>query len=75
MIDYSHLNALELGLSHERERLRLARSPQEIEYREIWVRQYEREIASERELLGMPPEDDAPQTIDDILNELEGLLA
>ena len=59
MIDYSHLDALELGLSHERARLNLARSPREIEYRSIWVRQYEREIASERELLGLPPEGDA----------------
>ena len=75
MIDYRHLDALELGLSHERERLRLARSQQEIAYREIWVRQYEREIASERELLGLPPEGDAPMTLDEILAELEGPLA
>ena len=71
MTDYSHLNALELSLSHERERLRLARSPLEVEYREIWVRQYEREIASERELLGLPPESDAPMSLDEILAELD----
>ncbi len=70
MIDYSHLDALELGLSHERERLRLARSQREIQYREIWVRQYEREIASERELLGLPATD-AIMSLDDILAELE----
>lgn len=70
MTDYSHLDALELSLSHERERLRLARSPLEIEYREIWVRQYEREIASERELLGLPATD-AIMSLDDILAELE----
>lgn len=70
MIDYSHLDALELGLSHERERLRLARSQREIQYREIWVRQYEREIASERELLGLPPTD-AIMALDDIFAELE----
>lgn len=70
MTDYSHLDALELGLSHERERLRLARSQREIQYREVWVRQYEREIASERELLGLPATD--PElTLDDILAELE----
>jgi hypothetical protein len=70
MIDFSHLDALELGLSHERARLRLARSPHEIQYREIWVRQYEREIASERELLGLPPTDSI-MALDDILAELE----
>ena len=70
MIDYSHLDALELGLSHERDRLRLARSPREIAYREVWVRQYEREIASERELLGLPPTDSI-MALDDILAELE----
>ena len=71
MTDYSHLDALEMGLFHERQRLALARSPQEIAYREIWVRQYEREIASERELLGLPPEGDAPMSLDDILAELD----
>jgi len=69
-MDYSHLDALELGLSHERDRLRLARSAHEIAYREIWVRQYEREIASERELLGLPPTDSI-MALDDILAELE----
>ena len=70
MTDYSHLDALELSLSHERERLRLARSQREIQYREIWVRQYEREIASERELLGLPVTD--PElTLEEILAELE----
>lgn len=71
MTDFSHLDALELGLSHERARLNLARNPREIEYRSIWVRQYEREIASERELLGLPPEGDAPMSLEDILAELD----
>ena len=66
---YSHLDALELSLSHERERLRLAQHPVEISYREIWVRQYEREIASEREFLGLPPED-APVTLDEMIAQL-----
>lgn len=70
MIDYSHLDALELGLSHERERLRLARSPEEIAYREVWVSQYEREIASERELLGLPATD-SELSLDEILALLE----
>lgn len=65
---YSHLDALELSLSHERERLRLAQHPVEISYREIWVRQYEREIASEREFLGLPRET-AVLTLDEMLNE------
>ena len=66
---YSHLDALELSLSHERERLRLAQHPVEISYREIWVRQYEREIASEREFLSLPPED-APLTLDEMIAQL-----
>jgi hypothetical protein len=69
-MDYSHLDALELSLSHERGRLRLARDPREIVYREIWVRQYEREIASERELLGLPATD-AELSLEDIFAELE----
>lgn len=70
MTDYSHLDALELSLSHERDRLRLARSQREIQYREIWVRQYEREIASEREFLGLPVTD--PElSLEEILAELE----
>ena len=71
MRDYSHLDALELGLHHERQRLALATNPRETQYREIWVRQYEQEIASEREHLGLPPEGDAPMSLDDILAELE----
>tara|TARA_R110000868_G_scaffold240673_1_gene495174 strand:- start:344 stop:559 length:216 start_codon:yes stop_codon:yes gene_type:complete len=66
MVDYSHLDALELGLSHERERLRIARDQREIQYREIWVAQYEREIASERELLGLSAAD-AKLDLDEIL--------
>lgn len=66
---YSHLDALELSRSHERERLRLAQHPIEISYREIWVRQYDREIASEREFLGLPPEG-APLTLDEILEQM-----
>ena len=69
MVDYGHLDALELGLSHERERLRtarVARNQREIQYREIWAAQYEREIASERELLGLSAVD-AKLDLDEIL--------
>ena len=68
-MDFTHLDALELALSHERERLRLARHPIEIQYRSIWVRNYEREIAAEREYLGLPATD-TEWPIDDLAREL-----
>ncbi len=49
--DLSHLNALELRLSHERERLRAARTPREKAFRAQQVAGCEREIAGEREFL------------------------
>ena len=73
MIDLSHLHALELGLSHERERLRKARTEREREMRAVWVAGYEKEIAAERTFLGLEPETapDPNLTLDEILAELE----
>lgn len=45
----THLNALELHLSNERERLRLEPS----KLREVWVAQLEREITAEKAFLGI----------------------
>lgn len=56
MTDFSHLHALETGLSHERERLEAATKPQEIALRTVWVQQYEKQIADEKALLGLDDE-------------------
>lgn len=52
----SHLNALELRLSHEREYLRNAKTGIERELRGIWITQIEKEIAAERKSLGLSTE-------------------
>jgi len=55
MKNMSHLNALRLGLSHERERLRCAKS------------QREREIAAELNFLGITENEAGSQMDDDEL--------
>lgn len=64
-----HLNALELRLSHERERLNAATRPEEIAIRKVWVEQAEREVAREKLALGIA---DAAIEIsdDDLMREL-----
>lgn len=70
MIDYTHLDALNLNLSNERIRLGNAKTQQERELRTVWVAQLEKEIAAERGFLGVT---DAPEVSDDdLLNELLG---
>jgi len=68
--DMSHLNALELGLSRARERARTAKTPDEQKSRDLSVRQYEKEIASEREFLGLPKEDAVEMSDEDLLASL-----
>jgi hypothetical protein len=75
--DTSHLNALELRLSHERERLRAARTPREQAFRAQQVASCEREIAGERKFLrergiDLSVDDDVAALSDDeLLAELE----
>lgn len=71
--NYSHLHALEIGLSHERERLAQARTSTERRLRSVWVQQREREIAGERKFLGLPEESPEFNMSDDEL--LSALLA
>ena len=71
MTDFSHLDALEDGLSRERQRLANARTSRERELRSVWVAQREREIAAERAFLGLEPADTGSMTIEEILAELE----
>jgi hypothetical protein len=54
--DTSHLNALELGLSHERDRLAKAKTESERTMRAVWVAQREKEIAQEKAFLGIADE-------------------
>jgi hypothetical protein len=68
MIDYSHLDALELNLSNERARLNAATKNGEIELRIVWVKQLEKEIAFERNFLGLGEASEVSD--DDLLAEL-----
>lgn len=61
----THLDALELRLSHERARLAAAKSKGEREIRTVWVRGIEKEIADERKRLGLTNE--LPEVSDDEL--------
>lgn len=70
MTDFSHLNALELRLSHERDRLRAAKSEGEKELRRVWVAQLEKEIAGEREFLGLTEPAECDLTDDELLAAL-----
>ena len=70
MTDFSHLDALQLNLSHERERLAKAKRPQEIALRTVWVAQYEREIAAEYAFLGIDPNVDCNLSTDELFDEL-----
>lgn len=66
----NHLDALELRLSHEREYLRQATTEEERAMRAVWVAQIEKEIAAERQLLGM--DTGVPDlSDDDLLSALE----
>lgn len=68
MKDRSHLDALELRLSHERVRLANAKSKSEKEMRAVWIAGIEKEIAREREFIGA----DVDMSDDELLAELEG---
>lgn len=75
--DLSHLNTLELRLSHERERLCVARTPREKAFRAQQVASAEKEILGEREFLrtrgiDLSIDDDVAGLSDDeLLAELE----
>lgn len=70
MADLTHLNALELRLSNEREYLRAAKSEGEKELRRVWIAQIEKEIAGERKFLGLTEPAECDLTDDELLEEL-----
>lgn len=66
MAKFSHLNALETRLSHERVRYEADRS----ELRKVWIAQIEREIAGERKFLGLPETEFGEMSDDELLAAL-----
>jgi len=61
----THLNALELRLSHERTYLAQAKTQNERALRQVWITQIEKEIDGERKFLGLSGE--LPEISDDEL--------
>lgn len=71
MTDLTHLNALEVNLSHERVRLSQATAAQDIALRKVWVAQLEREVADEYVFLGIAPTTGVDLSVDELLAELQ----
>lgn len=65
MTDTSHLDALNLRLSHERGYLAAAKSNKERALRRVWIAQIEKEIAAE--LAFLSKSGDLPEMSDDDL--------
>lgn len=68
--DLTHLNALELGRSHEAARLAQAKTPGERAAREVYLAQIDKEIAGEKKFLGIDKEPEraaGPEMTDDQL--------
>lgn len=65
-----HLNALELRLSNERNRLSQASTDTERKLRSVYVAQAQKEIAAELEFLGLEPLQVTDLNDDDLLAEL-----
>lgn len=65
MPDTSHLDALNLRLSHERSYLAAAKTDAERALRRVWIDQIEKEIAGEMAFLGKAS--DLPEMSDDDL--------
>lgn len=66
----SHLSALQVRLSNERNYLAKAKTRQERELRTVWIAQIEKEIAREYEFLGKQ-EVETDLTDDELLAALE----
>lgn len=69
--DTTHLNALQVRLSHEKARAFKETNSNALRQREVWIRQIKKEIADERKFLGLPPEEELPEMTDEeLLREL-----
>lgn len=71
-MDTSHLEALELRLSHERSYLAEAKTEEEQELRKVWIAQIEKEIKQEMKILGIEEQEAFARSDEDLLNELLG---
>ena len=69
-----HLDALRLHLSHERERLRKAKTGREREFYSVRVKQCEKEIAGELKFLGINEEPLPEMTDDELMAELNNVV-
>lgn len=72
MIDTSHLDALQLRLSHEHSYLAAAKSAGERELRSVWIAQIEREIVCELGYFGIVLVEVGVMSDDELLRELGG---
>lgn len=70
MTDLTHLNAIELRLSHERDRLAKAKTDSERNIRQTWISQIEKERESELRFLGLQDSPLPDLTDDELLAEL-----
>ncbi len=65
----THLETLELKLSHERNRLAQSQNANERKLRSIWVTQLEKEIEDEKRFIGNKTDNES-MSVDQILAEL-----
>jgi hypothetical protein len=72
MKDTTHLDALQVRLSNERNRLAAAKTDGERELRRVYVAQCEKEIAGEKAFLGIVDAPAAAMSDDELLAELLG---
>ena len=70
MTDFTHLDALSLRLSHEREYLAAAKTDGERDLRKVWISQIEKEISAEYKHLGLHPAYKVEMTNEELLAEL-----
>ena len=66
----THLNALQLRLSNERNRLATAKTLSEKELRAVWVKQLEKEVAGEMAFLAQNQIETVDMADDDLLAAL-----
>lgn len=67
----THMEAIELRLSHERSRLAAAKTAQERQVRQVWAEGIERELKHEKEFLGIA-DSQTGMSDQDLLQELLG---
>jgi len=68
----SHLEALQVRLSHERSYLAQAKTEKQRAMRRVWIAQVEKEIAGERKFLGLGAEVVPELSDEELMAELLG---